>query len=245
MKAMILAAGFGSRLRPLTDHLPKPLLPIGDRPLIHYHLLLLKKYGITDVLINLHYHAEKVVKALGDGSLFGMQITYSEESTIMGTGGGIKNMQAALGDGTFLVMNGDILVDLDLDKLVLFHQKKKGVATLVLRNDPDMAEYGLIEADTNDQVRNILGKIAFRKGRLRKRMFTGVHVMEPRVLDYIPDRKFYSITDAYIEMIRAGEKLFGYSTRGYWADIGVHKRYQEVHQAMKAGKIPFHHLRLK
>ncbi len=243
MKAVILAAGFGNRLRPLTTHVPKPLLPIGEHPLIFYNLFLLKKYGITDVLINVHYQGEKLKQVLGNGAAFGMRISYSEETTILGTGGGIKNMESALGGGAFLVMNGDILVDLNLDKLVAFHQRKRGIATLVLREDPDVLQYGPIDLDANSQIQNILAKIPFKKARLRRRMFTGIHVIEPRALDYIPGRMLYSITDAYIEMLKKGEKLFGYAMTGYWADIGVPKRYHEVNQLMKEGKIRLNYIR--
>lgn len=254
MRAMILAAGLGSRLRPLTDHLPKPLLPVGDYPVIYYHLALLKKYGITDIVINVHYHAEKLISALGDGSRFGVHITYANEPTILGTGGGIKNMQAvfagippttatlASGGEAFLVINGDILVDIDLERLFAFHKKKKAAATLVLRNDPDLTQYGIIETDDNDQIWNILSKIPDTKESLRKRMFTGIHIIEPIVFDYIPPGRFYSIIDTYIEMLKKQENLFGYFMEGYWTDIGVQKRYQEVDQQMKEGKIKLHYM---
>ncbi len=242
MKAMILAAGLGTRLRPLTDHTPKPLLPVGGQPLIYYHIALLKKYGITDIVINIHYHAEKVILALGNGARFGVQITYSEEPTILGTGGGIKNLQGLLGDEAFFVINGDILVDVDLESLFAFHQKKKGAATLALRDDDDLAQYGIIETDENDQIRNILSKIPNTEKTLRKRMFTGVHILEPIVFDYIPPGMFYSITDSYIEMLKKEERLFGYSMEGYWNDIGVQKRYQEVNEELKAGKIKLHYM---
>jgi len=242
MKAMILAAGLGTRLRPLTDSLPKPLIPVGGQPLIYYHLALLRKYGITDIVINVHYYAEKIMLALGDGARFGVRITYSKESTILGTGGGIKNLQTILGDTAFLVINADILVDINLESLFAFHQKKKGAATLVLRDDPDLTQYGIIETDENNQIQNILSKIPSTKESLRKRMFTGVHMLEPIVFNYIPPGMFYAITDSYIEMIKKDERLFGYPMEGYWNDIGVQKRYQEADQAMKEGKIKLHYM---
>ncbi len=248
MNALILAAGFGSRLRPLTDNMPKPLLPVGGQPLIYYHIALLKRYGITDIVINVHYHAEKVILALGNGARFGVEITYSQEPEILGTGGGIKNLQGILGREAFLVINADILVDINLDLLLAFHQKKKGAATLALRDDSDLTQYGIIETDQNDQIRNILSKIPPTKQVLRKRMFTGVHILEPIVFDYIPPGMFYSITDSYIEMLKKGvttpaeERLFGYSMEGYWNDIGVQKRYQEVNQELKEGKIKLHYM---
>lgn len=242
MKAMILAAGLGTRLRPLTDDLPKPLLPVGNRPLIYYNLLLLKKYGITDVFINVHYRREKIIQEVGNGVRLGMNITYSEEPEILGTGGGIKNIQSAIARGTFIVINGDILIDLNLDKLVEFHHKKKGVATLVLREDEEVAQYGAIEVDSKDQIQNILGSLP-SKDRVRQLMFTGVHVMEPRVMDYVPYGKFYSITDAYIEMLRQKEKLYGYLLRGYWNDIGVIDRYKKADRDIRQGKVRLGHIR--
>ncbi len=243
MKGMILAAGLGTRLAPLTNHLPKPLLPIGDRPLIYYNLLLLKKYGITDVAINVHYQGKKIIKELGSGAAIGMKITYSEEPHILGTGGGIKKIEDFFGSGAFLVINGDILVDIDLDKLVSFHHKKNGIATLVLRQNTDPEQYGLIEVDASDHIKNILSKLPPKKGRTQKRMFTGIHVIEPRALNYVPPGTFYSITDAYVEMLQKGEKLFGYSMSGYWNDIGVLERYNEVNQQIKEGKIRLKYMR--
>lgn len=236
MRAMILAAGLGTRLRPLTDHLPKPLLPIGGRSLIYYNLFLLKKYGITDVFINVHYWGEKIIREIGDGGRFGMNIHYSEEQQILGTGGGIKNIQNVLARGAFIVINGDILIDINLDKLVEFHQRKKGAATLVLREDPDVETYGAIQVDSKDQIKNILGSIGPKREKLHSRMFTGVHVIEPRVMDFIPAGKFYSITDAYIQMLKEKEKLFGYLNRGYWNDIGVPERYKAAEADIKSGK---------
>jgi NDP-sugar pyrophosphorylase family protein len=240
---MILAAGFGNRLRPLTDHLPKPLLPVGEIPLIHYNLFLLKKYNITDIVINVHYHAEKIMAALGDGSRFGVQITYSEESTILGTGGGIKNLQSFFGNDPFLVINADILVDIDLSQLIAFHQEKRSSATLVLRKDPDMAQYGIIEMDDENRIRNILSKIPLGEAALKKRMFTGIHVITSKVLDYIPPGTVCSIIDSYIEMIRKEERLYGYSMDGYWNDIGVLKRYRDADQQVKEGKVVLHYMR--
>jgi len=237
MKGIILAAGLGIRLRPLTDNLPKPLLPVGGRPLIYYNLLLLKSYGITDILVNVHYQAKKIMDELGDGGAIGMNISYSEEPQILGTGGGIKKADVFLDGHPFLVMNGDILVDIDLDKLTAFHQKKKGMATLVLRDDPDVMQYGDIEVDANDRIRNILGKAPAMSVQTRKKMFTGIHIIERKGLDYIPPGRFYSIIDAYVEMLHKGEKLFGYSMNGYWNDIGLPTRYHEVNRAMEAGRI--------
>jgi len=238
MKAMILAAGLGTRLRPLTNDIPKPLLPVGGQPLIYHHLQRLKKYGITDVFINVHYHGDKIIQKVGNGDHFGMRITYSEEPEILGTGGGIKKIQSALGDGAFIVMNADILVSLDLEELVSFHQQKGGDATLVLREEAQVNTYGVITLDPQDQIRNILGKVQSKEeAGSRRLMFTGIHIIEPKVLEYIPAGQFYSIIDAYIEMLRQDKLIAGYLMNGYWNDIGVLDRYKKANQDFEQGLI--------
>jgi NDP-sugar pyrophosphorylase family protein len=243
MNAMILAAGLGTRLRPLTHNLPKPLLPVANRPLIHYNLLLLKKYGITDVVINLHHHAEKLRKALGDGSELGMQITYSEEPEILGTGGGLKKVSAFFANRSFILINADILVDINLDKVVEHHLKKKATATMILREDPEVDRWGVIEADSQGRIHRILGKGDWSGEKLSKYMFTGIHVLEPKIFSYIPGNGFSTIIDAYTEMIRKSERIFGYIMTGYWMDLGTPERYQKAHLDIEKGTLKLSYLR--
>lgn len=243
MKAMILAAGLGTRLRPLTDRLPKPLLPVGDRPLIHYGLLLLRKYGITEVIINLHHCAQKLRDSLGDGTALGIRIHYSEEPEILGTGGGLRKVMKFLSNGTFILINGDILVDVNLDKVVEHHQKKRAAATMVLREDPAADQWGAIETDGQGQIRRILQKGGSEGDHLSKYMFTGVHVLEPLIFQYIPAGRFYSIMDAYVEMLQKGEKMYGYPMRGYWMDLGTPERYHQAHRDIQSGVIKLGYLR--
>lgn len=243
MKAIILAAGFGTRLRPLTNNTPKPLLPVGNRHLIQYNLLLLKKYGITEVVINLHYHGEKIREALGDGRKLGMQILYSEEPKILGTGGGMKMVSRFLSDGTFLAINGDILVDINLDKVVEFHRWKKAAATMVLRDDPHVEAYGAIELDSKGRIRRFLGQPGWRGETLAPYMFTGIHVLEPRILEYIPSQGFSPITDAYLAMLKKDERLFGYLMKGYWRDLGTPESYQQAKTEIKKGTVRLSYIR--
>jgi len=133
MKAMVLAAGLGTRLRPLTDRTPKPLLPVAGRPILLWNLLLLKRHGITDIIINLHHLGEQIVQVLGDGSRFGMRVAYSHEPTLLGTGGGIKQAAPFLKDGSFLVLNGDTLSACDLTGLIAAHRAGSALFTLALR----------------------------------------------------------------------------------------------------------------
>jgi NDP-sugar pyrophosphorylase family protein len=243
MKAMILAAGLGTRLRPLTNHLPKPLLPVANRPLIHYNLLLLKRYGITDVVINLHYYADKLRGALGDGSELGMRITYSEEPEILGTGGGLKKVSNFFSNRSFILINGDILVDVNLDKVVEYHHRKKALATMVLREDPEVERWGTIEMDSQGRIRRILEKGNWVGEKLVRYMFTGIHVLEPQIFNYLPDSGFSTIIDAYTEMVKKDERVFGYVMTGYWMDLGTPERYQKAHQEMVKGLLKLSYLR--
>jgi mannose-1-phosphate guanylyltransferase len=237
MKAMILAAGLGTRLRPLTDNLPKPLLPLEGRPLIEYTLLLLRKYGITDVIINLHYQGEKIMQALGDGSRWGMKIRYSEEPRILGTAGGIKNVELLLSQEPFLVINSDILVEIHLDRVIELHQRERAAATLVLREDPNVDVWGAVGVDAHNRIRQFLGKPDWMGKTLSKRMFAGIHVMDPRVLAYIPGQGFSTIVDVYIEMIQKGERLVGQTVKDYWIDIGSPERYRQAQEDLKQRRV--------
>ncbi|MEK6590226.1 MAG: nucleotidyltransferase family protein [Nitrospinota bacterium] len=157
IKAMVLAAGYGNRMKPITDRLPKPLLPLHDKPVLHYLLKLLKKNGIDEVVINIHHLHTMITNTFGDGSSYGMKIYYSYEKEILGTAGGIKAAERFLSDGTFLVMNSDIIVDIDIQKVLEFHRKKGAFTTMVLREDQDADRYGAIEIDPEGRVRKFLG----------------------------------------------------------------------------------------
>ena len=149
---MILAAGLGTRLRPLTNTIPKPLLPIAGTPLIVWNLLLLKQYGFHDVVINLHHLGPMIEQAVGNGSRYGLRVIYSREPTILGTGGGLKQAEPYFSGESVLVLNGDTLVDLDLGALCAFHQERDAMATLVLRKDPEAARWGLVEMDSDNRI---------------------------------------------------------------------------------------------
>lgn len=238
MKAMVLAAGLGTRLRPITNNIPKPLIPVAGKPLIHYTLNLLKRHNIKEVMINLHYLADMIKKEVGDGSRFGIKVHYSYEPDILGTGGGIKKVEDFFSDGTFLVINADILVGLDLSDVVRFHQEKGAIATMVLRHDKDVDSYGAIEIDRDSRIREFLGKIDYQGPPLKKLMFTGIHVLEPEVLSYIPSNISCCINrTAYPEMIKKGERVYGYVMNGYWSDLGTPERYRQAEEDVARGKI--------
>ena len=238
MKAMVLAAGLGIRLRPLTESVPKPLLPLGPYPLLVWNLLLLRRHGVEHVMINLHYLGEQIRHTLGDGSQWRMHLSYSHEPELLGTGGGIKRVEEFFEDGPFLVLNGDTIADLDVSELVAHHRKEKALATMVLRDDPDVERWSVIETDGDDRVLRIQGK-----GRTarendappRRRMFAGIHVIDPCMLRHVPQGGCSSIIDAYVWWLERGAMIAGYAFAGYWSDVGTPERYAQVQRDVEKG----------
>ncbi|MEY4703891.1 MAG: hypothetical protein RL042_87 [Nitrospirota bacterium] len=237
MKAMILAAGLGSRLRPLTNTIPKPLLPVAGTPLIVWNLLLLKRHGFHDVLINLHHLGPMIEQALGDGSRYGLRIIYSYEPVILGTGGGLKQAEPIFSGEPVLVLNGDTLVELDLDALCAFHRQRDAVATLVLRKDPAAAEWGLVEMDSDNRIVRITGRGKLESGPVQPRMFAGIHILHPRLLRDVPKGVASTIIDSYVAAIQRDEAVLGYDHQGYWSDVGTPERYAQAEQDASAGLI--------
>jgi NDP-sugar pyrophosphorylase family protein len=219
---MILAAGFGSRLRPLTDRLPKALIPVAGKPLIAYPLALLREVGIREVLINLHHRGDQIRAALGNGSAYGVSIEYSEEHPILDTGGAIKNAERFLRDATFVVLNADTVIDLQLADLIDFHRRKGALATMVLRPDPDAPRYGEIEIDASGRIRRFLGQPANVPEPLTPLMFAGIHVFEPQVFEQMEHGRFGITRVTYPKMLAEGRQLFGYVFRGYWRVLDTH-----------------------
>jgi len=215
---MVLAAGLGTRLRPLTLDRPKPLVEVAGQPLITYSLRLLRRYGITDIVINLHHQGEALRDALGDGSRLGVRLLYSEEDPLLDTGGAIKRVEPLLRDDDFVVMNGDTIIDLPLDRLIEAHRARAASATLVLRNDPDQQRYGLIEVGPDLRVARFLGRPeAPAAAPLTPYMFAGVHILGPRIFRFMPEGGAFSITrETYPAMLGAGEPLYGFPFDGFW-----------------------------
>lgn len=235
---MILAAGLGTRLRPLTYTIPKPLLPVGGVPLIVWNLLLLRRHGFRQVVINLHHLGPMIEQALGTGSKFGMRIIYSHEPVILGTGGGIKQAEAHFSGGPVLILNGDTLVELDLEALCDFHRASHAAATLVLREDSNAVSWGLVEVEEKERkILRITGKGRADSVPTMSRMFAGIHILHPRLLRQVPKGVASSIIDPYVKAIERGEPVLGYDLQGYWSDIGTAERYAQAERDVRAGRI--------
>jgi len=249
MKAMVLAAGQGTRLRPLTDNLPKALVPVAGRPMIDYALLLLRHYGIRDVIINLHHFGEQIERHLGDGKDFGLKIIYSNEPELLDTGGGLLKAKPFLDDGTFIVINTDALIDLNLADLIAFHKNVNAAATLVLRPDENADRYGSMDIDERDKICRFLNTKAPNppSGPTRKLMFTGVQILEPSVFSFMDNdvepRKFGTTKQTYPRMLAAGEALYGFHFEGFWQDLGTPERIKFVEENLVSGRARLHYIK--
>jgi NDP-sugar pyrophosphorylase family protein len=236
-RAIILAAGLGTRLGALADERPKPLLPVCDVALIRYAVALLAGHGVTELAVNLHHRGELLRRELGDGRALGVEITYSEEPTILGTGGAFRKVGDFLtrgGRDSFLVVNGKILIDVDLTALVARHLAEDAAATLVLRETPDAARWGAIEVDEAGRVTRILDAGA---PGARVCMFTGVHVIAPRLLERLPpEGASDSIRQAYLPALADGERLLGHLATGYFHEHSTPERYLEGNWNALSGK---------
>jgi NDP-sugar pyrophosphorylase family protein len=231
-RAMILAAGFGIRLGPLSDERPKPLLPVCDIPLIRYAVALLAGHGITDIVVNLHHRGQQIADDLKDGARLGVKISYSREDTLLGTGGGIRRALELLGDEPFIVMNGKIIVDLDLGDLLARHQASGAPATMVLRADPDAATWGAIDApEDGGRIRSILGKGAF--------MFTGVHVLDPALVARLPDDGVDRsiIKEGYLRWLAEDVPINAYVAGGYFMEHSTPERYLRGNFNVLGGRV--------
>lgn len=219
MRALILAAGFGSRLRPLTDVTPKPLLEVGGQPMITFALDLLRRAGITEVVVNLHHLGDQIRAALGDGSRYGLRIEYSPEDPIQDTGGAVAAARRFLGEQPFVIVNSDIFVDLDLAAMLDFHAERGGIATLLVRPDPEALRRDDVGLDRHGRLLRILdhGPRTDGEGKpLARHMYAGVMVCEPTLFEYLPPG-IYSLTrDGLPHVLAAGEAVFGYVHQGLW-----------------------------
>ena len=237
MKGMILAAGYGKRMLPLTRVLPKPLIPVAGIPGIDYSINLLKEFGIKEIIINTHHKKEELVSGLTKRWHDEVDIQFSHEETLLGTAGGIKKAEDFLKNGSFIVINSDILIDIDLKEAVGLHKSKKALITMVLRKDENADRYGIIGIDKDKRVERFLKAGSDRTG-LTETMFTGIQIFEPEIFDKIPAGRPCHISDeVYPLLIKEGAPVFGFVTENYWIDIGNHKRYLKANDDMLHGRL--------
>src|SRR5262245_15236156 len=239
MKAMILAAGLGTRMRPLTEHCPKPLLPLLLQPILDHILTQLRRYDVRDVIINLHHQAAQLVQWLGDGSRWDMRLVLSFEPEILGTAGALKRVEPLLREAPFLVLNADVLMDLDLHALWDWHCQRRALLTMVVRPDPAARSYGPVIVDADDRVLLINGRPhAHAPATGQETMFACMQIVDPQVLARIhPDGFSMTTTDVYPALLEQQEAVYGYRYTGYWIDIGVPERYRQAHWDLLDGAL--------
>jgi NDP-sugar pyrophosphorylase family protein len=233
MKAMILAAGYGERLWPLTCDRTKPALPVLGKPLVGYVAEYLSRYGIEDVIVNLHHQPESVRRALGDGSQFGVRLRYVREPVILGTSGALDNAREFLQDETFAVVNGKLITDLDLKAALQTHRQQQALATMVLLPNSGRERFSIVET-RNGLVTNFAGMPEPSATDTEPPlMFTGIHILEPRVFEYIPRAVFSdTITDVYLPAMAKGERIAAHVAQGTWYELSTLKRYLDISLAL-------------
>jgi NDP-sugar pyrophosphorylase family protein len=243
MKAMVLAAGLGTRLHPLTLERPKPAVPVLGEPLIAHTLAWLRRWGVDEVVLNLFHLPEVLPRLLGDGSRWHMTLHYVvEKGTIRGTGGGVRGAHEFLDDGEpFVVVNGDILVDLDLGAALNLHRSIGGLATMVLRESDRAAAYGELLVDQSGRVRSLLGRPHSEEPNLRSTMFAGVHVLQPEVLSRLPEQGCI-VRQFYRQLLDAGAPVGGYVDPGPWLELGTPRDYLDGNLALATGQVRLSYL---
>lgn len=245
MKAMILAAGFGTRLFPLTIDRTKPAIPFLGKPLVGYVAEYVARFGFKEVVVNLHHQPDSVIDALGDGGRFGVRIDYArEEPEILGTAGALDNARHLLQDEPFLIVNGKIITDIDIGSLVEAHKASGALATMVLKPNVKREKFTVVETEdgyvkgfgshakplSEEEIRDTTSDLT------PPLMFTGIHILEPRVFDYIPPGVFSDIvTDVYRPALAKGDKIAAHVADGKWYELSTIPRYLDISLAMMDG----------
>lgn len=235
-KAVIMAGGFGTRLRPLTVGVPKPMVPLANKPLMEHIVNLLKTHGINDVLSVLYYQPENITSHFKDGSAYGISMDYVLAAADFGTAGAVRNAAEHL-RSRFIIISGDVLTDFDLAKAIAFHEEKKAMATILLTEVPNPLAYGIVLTKPDGRIDRFLEKPSWGEV-FSDTINTGIYIFEPEALDLIPyQREFDFSKDLFPLMLERGLPLFGYVAKGYWRDIGNLNEYQKAVQDVLEEKV--------
>ena len=237
MKAIVLAAGKGTRLFPLTGEMPKPMAPVVGKPLIQHTFELLAKTGLEEVYVNVHYLADTILDVYGNATSVGdTKVRITRENELMGTAGSVKYIADHFGE-TFVVIMGDALTDVDVRDVVAFHQERGALATLVLMHVADTSQYGVARLDRKQNIVSFQEK-PHPDEAISNMANTGIYVLEPEVLGYIPENRFFDFAkDVFPRLLKAGEKVAGYEGSFYWSDIGTLEAYRQAQYDVLSGKV--------
>jgi mannose-1-phosphate guanylyltransferase/mannose-1-phosphate guanylyltransferase/phosphomannomutase len=227
MKAMVLAAGVGSRLDPLTATLPKPLVPVVNKPVMEHIVSLLRKHDFTDICANLHYLPQNITEYFGDGSKFGVNLTFEMEAQLSGDAGGVRACRKFLQTGTFIVIMGDLITDADLGSLVQQHREKKALASIAVKKMDDVTRFGVVVRDKNDFITGFQEKPK-QEDALSDLISTGIYILEPEVFNFIPETGDYGFgRQLFPSLVERGERVLGLEIETYWSDVGTIDQYRE------------------
>jgi len=238
---MVLCAGLGTRLRPLTERVPKPAVPVANLPLVRWSLALLRGAGVRRAVVNLHHLPDVMERAArASAAALGMEVAVSREPVIAGTGGALREARALLdGADTVLLLNGDVLFDVDLGAALAAHRASRALATMVLLPMPAGARYASVEVDEGGAVRRIAGSFGPGGERLTPLHFSGVHLLSPALLDRVPDEPFECDINRHVyPPLMAGGAVRAHRVDGYWNDLGAPDRYLAAHADLLAGRVP-------
>lgn len=226
MRAMILAAGMGTRLKPLTDETAKPMVPIVNRPAMEHLIEHLSLNGFRKIVINLHYRKDAIKEYFEDGSQWKTEIVYSEEDELMGTAGGLKNVEKMFSENTFIVASGDALTDIDMIKLLEYHREKGGMATIVATEVDDPSKYGILITGNDKRIEAFQEKPQ-RSEALSNVANSGIYVFEPEIFKLIPEQSFYDFgRDLFPAMLEMKIPFYSYEHNEYWNDVGSIEEYR-------------------
>ena len=234
---MLLAAGLGTRLRPLTYEVPKPMVPVLGTPVMEHILRLLAQHGFDDVVSNLHYFPEQIEQRFGDGSDWGVRLSYSHEAELLGTAGGVRNVRDHFGDETFLIISGDALTDIDLTALWEAHRAKGGIATLSLKRVDDPTQIGVVIMGEDGRIQGFQEKPDPAEA-LSDLGNCGIYVMEPEIFDYFPERPFVDwAQDVFPALLDQDVPFYGHEIGEYWNDIGSIPEFRQGNFDALSGEV--------
>ncbi|WP_276357821.1 NDP-sugar synthase [Cohnella caldifontis] len=237
MKALLLAGGLGTRLRPLTENLPKPMARVGNRPWLEHLILHYKAQGVSDFVLAVKYYRELIESCFGDGSRLGVRIEYSVEKELLGTAGAVKNAEPFL-DGRFIVVNADIIHQVDLASALAFHERRGADVTICLTEVDDPSPYGVVEQNEDGRILRFVEKPK-KEEAPSNRINAGIYIMERSVLERIPAGVAVSIEkETFPQWIASGAGVYGHPIGGYWMDMGTKARYRQLHWDLLDGRFP-------
>ena len=239
MKAVVMAGGFGTRIQPLTHSRPKPMLPIMNKPMMEHTMMMLKKFGIEEFIVLLYFKPEVIKDYFGDGSDFGIKITYVVPDDDYGTAGAVKLAQEHIGDDNFIIISGDLVTDFDFAKLFDFHKNKNSKLSIGLTSVENPLQFGVVIANEDNVIEKFLEKPSWGEV-FSDTINTGIYIIESEILDYIPYKENFDFAkDLFPLLMQKGVDLMGYSLEGYWRDVGNPESYREVYEDILNGRVKF------